>query len=66
MTKKSKEIIKENLNWKDYGRSVMNLFLQNFIKHIYFPENSNIDKRKAHLSNLICSKQITRTETKDI
>ena len=56
-----KEII-EKLEWKDYGgkhyESVFTRFYQGYI----LPKKFGIDKRKAHLSNLICSGQITKEE----
>ena len=64
MTKKSKEIIKENLNWKDYGEKHYESIFTKFYQAYILPRKFNIDKRKAHLSNLICSKQITRIEAK--
>lgn len=57
-----KKRITEELEWRDYGgkhyESVFTRFYQGYILPIKF----NIDKRKAHLSNLICSGQITREE----
>jgi len=57
-----KEIIKKELGWKDYGgkhhESVITKFYQSYI----LPKRFGIDKRRAHLSNLICSGQITREE----
>jgi N-acetyl sugar amidotransferase len=59
---KAKELIKEKLNWRDYGgkhhESIYTKFYQTFI----LPKKFGIDKRKAHLSSLICSNQITREE----
>lgn len=59
---KVKEIITNEIGWKDYGgkhhESIFTKFYQNYI----LPTKFNIDKRKAHLSNLICSNQITREE----
>jgi len=56
-----KEIIEE-LHWRDYGgkhyESIFTRFYQGFI----LPTKFHIDKRKAHLSNLICSGQITREQ----
>jgi len=56
-----KTIVKE-LNWTDYGgkhyESVFTRFYQGYI----LPNKFGIDKRKAHLSNLICSGQITKDE----
>jgi len=55
------KIIKE-LNWVDYGgkhyESVFTRFYQGYI----LPNKFGIDKRKAHLSNLICSGQISKEE----
>lgn len=55
------EIIQE-LGWRDYGgkhyESVFTRFYQGYILPVKF----GIDKRKAHLSNLIFSGQITKEE----
>lgn len=57
-----KETIKKELDWRDYGgkhyESVFTRFYQGYILPVKF----NIDKRKAHLSNLIFSGQITKEE----
>jgi N-acetyl sugar amidotransferase len=57
-----KQTIINELNWIDYGgkhyESVFTRFYQGYI----LPQKFGIDKRKAHLSNLICSGQITRDE----
>ena len=58
----SKAILKEKLKWRDYGgkhhESVWTRFYQGYI----LPKKFGIDKRKAHLSNLICSGQMTRQD----
>lgn len=50
------------LGWRDYGgkhyESIWTRFYQGYI----LPRKFKIDKRKAHLSNLIFSGQITKTE----
>ncbi len=60
--KKTKEIISKELGWLDYGgkhyESVFTRFYQGYILPVKF----KVDKRKAHLSNLIFSGQITKTE----
>lgn len=60
--KDAMDIIQKNLDWKYYGgkhyESLYTRFTQGYIQPLKF----NIDKRKAHLSTLICSGQITRTE----
>lgn len=58
----AKETIIRELNWRDYGgkhyESVFTRFYQGYI----LPEKFKVDKRKAHLSNLIFSGQITKEE----
>jgi N-acetyl sugar amidotransferase len=55
-----KKVIMEELDWRDYGgkhyESVFTRFYQGYI----LPEKFKIDKRKAHLSTLIFSRQITK------
>lgn len=57
---KVKELIKDELNWIDYGgkhyESVFTRFYQGYI----LPNKFKVDKRKAHLSNLIFSGQIDK------
>lgn len=57
-----KEIITRELAWRDYGgkhyESVFTKFYQGYILPVKF----GIDKRKAHLSNLIFSGQITKEQ----
>ena len=60
--KEVKQTITEKLSWRDYGgkhyESVFTRFYQGYI----LPEKFKIDKRKAHLSNLIFSGQIQKEE----
>lgn len=57
-----KEKLQKELGWKDYGgkhyESVWTRFYQGYILPVKF----KVDKRKAHLSALICSGQITRQD----
>lgn len=57
-----KREIQRELGWRDYGgkhyESVFTRFYQGFI----LPRKFGIDKRKAHLSNLIFSGQITKAD----
>lgn len=59
---KAKEIIIRDLGWKDYG---MKHYESNYTK-IYqayiLPRKFGFDKRRAHLSSLICSGAITREQ----
>jgi len=57
-----KEQLVKELGWADYGgkhyESVFTRFYQGYI----LPAKFKVDKRKAHLSTLICSRQITKRE----
>lgn len=58
----AQSLLIKKFDWKPYGakhsESIFTRFYQNYILPVKF----NIDKRKAHLSSLICSGQITREE----
>lgn len=60
--KEAMHILEAELDWEYYGgkhyESIYTRFLQGYI----LPRKFNIDKRKAHLSTLICSGQTTRAE----
>jgi len=57
-----KQLIQTELDWRDYGgkhyESVWTRFYQGYI----LPEKFKIDKRKAHLSDLIFGGQMTKAE----
>jgi len=53
------ELIKA-CGWKEYGGKHRESAFTSFYQHIYLPRRFGIDKRKAHLSSLIVSGQITR------
>lgn len=59
---KAKEVIVNKLGWVDYGgkhhESIFTRFYQGYI----LPRKFNVDKRKAHYSNLICANSMTREE----
>ena len=56
------KIITKELNWIDYGgkhhESIYTRFFQGYI----LPKKFNIDKRKMHLSSLICAGELTKKE----
>ena len=58
----AKKLIQQQLDWRDYGgkhyESVFTRFYQGYI----LPEKFKIDKRKAHLSDLIFAGQISKEE----
>ena len=58
-----KEILKTNLGWRDYGGKHFESIWTRFYQGYILPNKFRIDKRKAHLSSLICSGQITRDES---
>lgn len=55
-------LLEKTYNWKKYntkhGESLYTFFIQSYI----LPKKFGYDKRKMHLSDLICSGQITREE----
>jgi N-acetyl sugar amidotransferase len=63
--RKVKQEIINKLGWRDYGgkhyESVFTRFYQGYI----LPNKFNIDKRKAHLSNLIFSGQISKKQASE-
>ena len=58
----AKKLISEELRWRDYSgkhyESVYTRFFQGYI----LPKKFNVDKKRAHLSTLICSNQTSREE----
>ncbi len=57
-----KKTIIEELGWRDYGGKHYESIFTRFYQGYILPLKFHIDKRKAHLSNLIFSKQITKTD----
>jgi len=57
-----KEIITRELNWRDYGGKHYESVFTKFYQAYILPYKFHIDKRKAHLSTLICSGQITKED----
>lgn len=58
----AKEIIIRELGWRDYGGKHYESIFTRFYQGYVLLKKFGFDKRKAHLSNLICSNQITRDE----
>ncbi len=60
-----KKRLMSELDWQDYGgkhyESIWTRFYQGYI----LPKKFNIDKRKAHLSNLILNGEITREQAQE-
>lgn len=58
----AKETIKSELNWRDYGGKHHESKFTKFFQAHWLPTKFGFDKRKAHLSSLIVSGQMTRDE----
>jgi len=56
----AKEIIMEKINWRDYGGKHHESRFTKFFQAHWLPNKFGYDKRRAHLSSLIVTKQITR------
>lgn len=57
-----KETIKQDLGWRDYGGKHYESIFTRFFQAYYLPHKFGYDKRRAHLSSLIVSGQMTREE----
>ena len=55
-----KHFITRELDWRDYGGKHYESLFTKFYQAYILPLKFKIDKRKAHLSTLICSGQLTR------
>lgn len=60
--KEVKATIAKELNWRDYGGKHYESIFTKFYQAYILPRKFKVDKRKPHLSNLICSGQITKEE----
>lgn len=60
--KEAKKVLNSEFGWKDYGEKHYESIFTKFYQAYILPTKFNIDKRKPHLSALICSGQITREE----
>ena len=61
----AKKMIMQEIGWRDYGGKHYESVWTRFFQGHYLPTKFGFDKRKAHLSTLICSSQITRDEALD-
>ena len=59
---KAKKTIEEKLYWRDYGGKHYESIFTRFYQSYILPKKFNIDKRKSHLSTLICSGQMSRKD----
>lgn len=58
----AKKMLKQEIGWRDYGGKHYESIWTRFFQGYYLPTKFGFDKRKAHLSTLICSGQITRND----
>jgi N-acetyl sugar amidotransferase len=56
----AKNILKDDLCWKDYGGKHYESIYTRFYQGYILPKRFGYDKRKSHYSSLICSGEITR------
>lgn len=57
---RAKQVLTEQLGWRDYGGKHHESIFTRFYQGHILPRKFGIDKRKAHLSNLILTGEITR------
>ncbi|MBI4685916.1 MAG: N-acetyl sugar amidotransferase [Nitrospirae bacterium] len=56
------KVLEENVGWRYYGGKHYESIWTRFFQGYYLPVKFNIDKRRAHLSTLVVTGQITRIE----
>ena len=61
----AKRAIAEELGWRDYGGKHYESVFTRYFQGYYLPRKFGFDKRKAHLSSLILSDQLTREKAID-
>jgi len=58
----AKKTLRNAFHWQDYGLKHYESLWTKFYQSYILPRKFGVDKRKAHLSTLICSGQITRQQ----
>jgi N-acetyl sugar amidotransferase len=58
----AKQLLKSQLGWADYGEKHHESRFTKFFQSYYLPTKFGWDKRKAHLSSMIVSRQLCRDE----
>jgi N-acetyl sugar amidotransferase len=58
----ARKTIQEELEWKDYGGKHYESLYTKFFQGYILPQKFRFDKRKGHLSNLICAGFLSREE----
>jgi N-acetyl sugar amidotransferase len=57
-----KEVISKELGWRDYGGKHYESIFTRFFQAYYLPIKFGYDKRRAHLSSLVASGQLSRDD----
>jgi N-acetyl sugar amidotransferase len=58
----ARKTIQEELEWKDYGGKHYESLYTKFFQGYILPQKFRFDKRKGHLSNLVCAGFLSREE----
>lgn len=58
----AKKMLAREIGWRDYGAKHSESIWTQYFQGHYLPVKFGYDKRKAHLSSLICSGQMTRDQ----
>lgn len=58
----ARTVLQREAGWQDYGRKHSESLFTKFFQNYYQPAKFGFDKRRAHLSSLIVSGQLTREE----
>ncbi|MFM8454719.1 MAG: N-acetyl sugar amidotransferase [Gammaproteobacteria bacterium] len=58
----ARKTIQEELEWKDYGGKHYESLYTKFFQGYILPQKFSFDKRKGHLSNLVCAGFLSREE----
>lgn len=58
----AQKVIEKKLKWENYGGKHNESLFTKFYQAYILPQKFNIDKRKSHLSTLICAGQMTRDD----
>ncbi len=59
-------VLENEIGWKDFGSKHHENIFTRFFQGVYLPNKFGIDKRKAHLSNLIFSGQMTKSRAVEL
>ena len=58
----AKGVIQNELGWRDYGGKHFESIYTRFFQSYILPRKFGFDKRRAHLSTLVCSGEMSRDE----